>query len=270
MQNQKKSQHHVWILSGTSEGRDIAETFLNKGWSVSVSVVTPKASYSYKDLKGCYLLIGEIKGYKGVISVLENHIINEKQIDLIIDATHPFATRISTYLERASNAFDKKLFRFERSSKKSGNSIIIQDLDSLKNIEVSGKRFLLAIGSRFLPEASEILLKGGAIVFARIFPTNDSLKKAFISNLPQENIAIFESSNYKENNLPLEKTLCEYWSIDNVLCRDSGGYSQEVWSQISSSLNINLYLLKRPEYFNIQCFDNIHDLINKIDSIRFT
>ena len=45
----------------------------------------------------------------------------------------------------------------------------------------------------------------------------------------------------------MEKTLCDFWRIDYVLCRESGSYSQKNWERIIFGSNMKLFLVKRPE-----------------------
>ena len=64
----------------------------------------------------------------------------------------------------------------------------------------------------------------------------------------------------------LEKKLCEFWEIDYVLCRESGGYSQKNWESIVSGSKMKLFLVKRPTTKNdySYSFDQYHNLINHI------
>ena len=85
----------------------------------------------------------------------------------------------------------------------------------------------------------------GANVFARIISTPESISRGFASCVDNSNLAILNPSKIIENNL--EFYICKYWSIDYILCRDSGGYSQMIWEHISFLLKIKLFLSKRPE-----------------------
>ena len=88
--------------------------------------------------------------------------------------------------------------------------------------------------------------------------------KPLTTSPKRTNIAILEPSKIRED--VLEKKLCEFWNIDYVLCRESGGYSQKNWEKIISQSNMKLYLVKRPKIKNEYSlfFDQHNNLIEHI------
>ena len=64
----------------------------------------------------------------------------------------------------------------------------------------------------------------------------------------------------------MEKTLCDFWRIDYVLCRESGSYSQKNWERIIFGSNMKLFLVKRPElkYNNSSVFYKYDSLVDHI------
>ena len=109
MQNPKKCHENVWILSGTSDGPIIADKLLNLNYVVFVSVVSFKASLVYPKKNKLHIITGKIIDEIEVHQFLEKH-----QIDLIIDATHPFAMQISTNLLKGCKKLNKMLLREDR------------------------------------------------------------------------------------------------------------------------------------------------------------
>ena len=69
----------------------------------------------------------------------------------------------------------------------------------------------------------------------------------------------------KKGNI-LEKTLCDYWKIDYILCRDSGSYAQKNWEEIVYESDMELFLVKRPKlkYKNPLIFFEYDKLIKQI------
>ena len=130
--------------------------------------------------------------------------------------------------------------------------------------KIKNKNILLAIGSRFLHETASYYKSCGANLFTRVLPTHESISKAFGSCIKNSNIAILEPSKKKESLL--EKTLCDFWRIDYVLCRESGSYSQKNWERIIFGSNMKLFLVKRPElkYNNASVFYQYDTLVDHI------
>ena len=90
MQNSEKCHENVWILSGTSDGPIIDDKLLDLNYVVFVSVISYKASLAYPEKDNLHIITGKIIDEFEVRQFLEKH-----QIDLIIDATHPFAMPVS-------------------------------------------------------------------------------------------------------------------------------------------------------------------------------
>ena len=107
----------------------------------------------------------------------------------------------------------------------------------------------------------------GANIFARILATPHGVSKGFSSCINNSRLAILNPKNSKENNL--EYYLCKHWSIDYILCRDSGGYSQIIWDEICLKSNIKLFLLQRPRVpIDSLIFSQYDDLIQNITQFK--
>ncbi|WP_413391795.1 precorrin-6A/cobalt-precorrin-6A reductase [Prochlorococcus marinus] len=71
------------------------------------------------------------------------------------------------------------------------------------------------------------------------------------------------------SNGKIEKALVKKWDIDGVICRQSGGRNELLWHRICISMNIKLWLLKRPcELKHINSIDNYETLIKRLKSIN--
>ncbi len=263
MQNSEKCHENVWILSGTSDGPIIAEKLLNLNYVVFVSVISYKASLVYPKKDKLHIITGKIIDEIEVRQFLEKY-----QIDLIIDATHPFAMQISANLVKGCKKSNKLLLRFERQSqvKSSLNSRFLEDLKEIKISEIKNKNLLLAIGARCLNEVAEYYMNLEVNIFARILATEKSILNGFSSCIRNSNIAILNPSKFRKHKL--EYFLCKNWNIDYILCRDSGSYSQMIWEDISEKTNIKLFKLRRPIDKRIQnIFSDYDSLIKFISKI---
>ena len=262
MQNKENCYENVWILSGTADGPILANKLIKLNYEVFASVVTYRAGESYLKNSKLHIITGKLKDKNEIIKFIKKN-----KIKFVIDATHPFALIISKNLNSACNKIKIPLLVFERKSifKKSSNLSYISNLKDIKKFDLKNKNILLAIGSRFLNETASYYLNLGANVFTRILPTQESISKAFGSSIKHSNIAILEPS--KTINCNLEKTLCDFWQIDYILCRESGSYSLKNWEKIIKRSNMKLFLVKRPiiKYDNSYFFSNHNNLIDHIN-----
>ena len=76
----------------------------------------------------------------------------------------------------------------------------------------------------------------------RILPRPGSLQLALAAGLTPERVACL----HPEGDGRLERALCRRWGIRSVLCRQSGGESEERWHEVCGSLGLKLLLLARP------------------------
>ena len=242
MQNQQNCYENVWILSGTADGPVLASKLVELKYTVFTSVVTYKAGLSYLKNSKLHIITGKLKNKDEIINFIRRN-----KIKFVVDATHPFALIISENLNKACQEISIPLLVFERKSliKKSKKINYISNLKDIKKIDLENKNILLAIGSRLLDDTATHYLNCGANVFTRVLPTRESVSNAFGSCIKKSNIAILEPS--KKNTFYLEKNLCDFWRIDYILCRESGGYSQKNWERIISRSEMKLFLVKRPK-----------------------
>jgi precorrin-6A/cobalt-precorrin-6A reductase len=261
MQNEENCHENVWILSGTSDGPEIANRLLELNYSVFVSVLTYKAGQAYIENPKLHIITGKLNNKDQIINFIEKN-----QIKCVVDATHPFAVIISENLKNACEEINMPLLLFERKSliKNTNNFFYINDLKDINKVDLENKNVLLAIGSRFLNDTANYYINCKANVFTRVLPTYESITKAFGSSIRNSNIAILEPS--KSEKLILEKKLCDFWEIDYVLCRESGSYSQKNWESIISGSKMKLFLVKRPKLRN-DCSYSFNQYQNLIDHI---
>lgn len=245
MHQREKCHRHLWILSGTGEGPFLARELIDRGWNISVSVVSRQASLVYRDLPLEKLTIGPINGIEGIKSFLREAQISHNGFDLIVDATHPFALLISSQITEVCKELRQPLLRYERPVEDLGIANLIKSPEALSRFDLSGQRLLMAIGSRSLKEASMAAQKSGAKVFARILPMQESLRQALNTSISENHLALLHPRAVKDSGR-IEIALCRKWSITGIVCRQSGGVTEKFWQKTAKSMNLDLWLLSRP------------------------
>ena len=262
MQNQKKCYQNVWILSGTADGPILADMLMKHDYVVFVSVISYKAGNVYPINDKLHIITRKLCNEEEI-----KEFIIANQIKYVVDATHPFALRISENLRKGCQEIGLPLFEYQRISENKSNVEIISNFKDIKSKDLKNKNILLAIGSRALNEVAKFYIDIGANVFARIIATPESISRGFSSCVKNYKLAILNPSETITDNL--ESYLCKHWDIDLILCRDSGGYSQKIWDQICFHSNIKLFLLKRPELQEgIFVFSKYDDLIKNIINLK--
>jgi len=263
----KKCQPHLWLLTGTVEGHVFAKSLLEEGWKITVSVVSDRASIPYEKLNLEKILIGALINEEEMHNVILNARVNHDGFNCVIDLTHPFAVNITSSISKVCKELGQPFIRYERAIDDISDAFLIEKFSDLQNYDLNNKAILLAVGVRHLQEALIVARNLGASVYARILANPESIRKILSSSIPKTNFAVLNPSVSSDGII--EKALLKKWNIDGVICRQSGGKNEILWHRICLSMNINLWLLKRPsEIKNLNSIDSYEKLIKRLQSIN--
>jgi precorrin-3B C17-methyltransferase len=244
----------IWVFSGTADGNALALRIAEWGARVVVSTAT-----SY----GRELAMTRLPS----VAVRSGRIgINARRRELqvfraraIVDATHPFATKISSQLIALGAELGIPYLRYERKVVDcSRPAIFCQTVGEAAAKAISlGKRIFLATGSKDLqvflshPGASE------RDWFVRVAPEPESLENALSFGVPRARLLAIQGPCSRE----LNETLWKDWQIDCVVTKESGaagGFGAK--ADAAYSLGIPLIVINRPRL-------NYPDVANDFDLI---
>ena len=265
MDIRKKCQPHLWLLTGTGEGHVFAKNLLKEGWKITVSVVSYRASIPYEELNLEKILIGALMSELEIRNIILNARNNQIGFHCVIDLTHPFATKITSTLSKVCKELDQQFIRYERPINNISNAFLLKKFDDLSNYDLKNKSILFALGVRHLEEALIFARDLGVTSYARVLANPGSIKGVLSSSLLKTNIAILNPSGSSDGKI--EKALVRKWTIDGVICRQSGGKNEMLWHQICLCMGIDLWLLERPpKVKSINLVDNYEELVRKLES----
>ena len=64
----------------------------------------------------------------------------------------------------------------------------------------------------------------------------------------------------------IERSLCRRWGIGVVLCRQSGGVTEQLWHQLTTDLGLRLLLLRRPfPPDGMECVEDVSSLMDRLE-----
>ena len=226
----------VWLVSGTGEGPPLAAALLQRGWQVRVSVVSGAAARAYAAHPALSVAVGALGNDAAVAAQLQCH-----PPRWVIDASHPFAQRITAQLQAACQTAAVPLLRLLRPpvADAGERAELLAGLTALSQVDLSGQRLLLAVGARQLREA--LALSNASVHFARILDNPLSLQLALAAGLGDGQLACL-----RPGDGAVEEALLRRWRISAVLCRQSGGPSETLWRQLARTHGLRLLLLQRP------------------------
>ena len=225
----------IWLLAGTGDGPPLAEALLLQGWRVKVSVVSEAAARAYGPHPRLQVEAGALAGAAAISAELRR-----QAYGAVVDATHPFAERISAALTAACQSQGQRLLRLQRHVPSGRGVVLLPALTALGVQPLAGERLLLAIGMRQLGAA--VSLSPGAIHHARLLPSAEALQRAQAAGLAGERVACVRPSRSGW----IEAGLLRHWGITAVLARQGGGFSEAVWQRLCAEQEVRLLLIERP------------------------
>ncbi|MHB1796214.1 MAG: cobalt-precorrin-6A reductase [Acidobacteriaceae bacterium] len=238
----------VLILGGTSEASEIAKRLAARS---DVTVISSLAGrVSQPRLPAGIVRVGGFGGVAGLISYLVN-----ENIGVVIDATHPFASRISGNAELACNTLSLPLIAFERPPWKPQELDLwrtvpdVQAAASMSNHE--GSRVFLSIGRQELGAFSDCI-DAWFLVRAIDEPAD---------KMPAKSKLILQRGPF---HLDDELQLFRNESISLIVSKNSGGTATYSKIEAARVLRIPVVMIDRPLKHTIPTVARPEDVLLKL------
>lgn len=220
----------VLLLAGTAEGREIAAALSRKG-AIAIASLAGATRNAAK-----LALPTRVGGFGGA-EAFKDYLIAEK-ITHVIDATHPFASRISLRSAQVAEALDVRyvqILRPEWHPEPGDDWEIVKD--EAAACKVIGKRatVFLATGRQTLARFSQL---SGQTVFCRqIDPPTAPFP--------------FEGGSYVIGRPPFsirdEVTLFDRLGVDVLVTKNAGGQASRSKLDAARQLGLKVVMIERPE-----------------------
>ena len=240
----------IWLIGGTSESRAIAQQLTQQGIPWLVTVVSPTAARLYQGLPG-QVQPGALDP-AGMQTLIRQH-----NIRAIVDASHPFATKISNQ----AMALGMPYLRFERQAcELEPPAESVPDLDTLLQPHyLENRRVLLTVGIKALQRFQPWQQR--ARLWARILPTAKA-QAIQLGFAPEQLICDRSPTN------PLtEQTLWQRLGVDTVVTKASGGPGGvPVKLAAAKALGVRLLVIARTKLVYPQ---QTHDLDEVVTFCRY-
>ena len=254
----------ILLLSGTSEGRLLSARLGAEGLPFVASVTTPEARHLFAELDPPpEVLVKQLSGEAMATFLRERH------VRVILDATHPFAQRISEKAIQVAAQEHIPYVRYERPTTspalplpewEGGEMITVPDMGMAAQVCLQrGSRVFLTTGTKTLPVFREVM--ACKWVMARVLPTIASLSQALEAGLPPAQILALRGPFSQE----LECALLRQYRIDLLVTKDSGAAGGvDVKLAAAAALQVPAVVVSRPQV----SYPNLcHDLEQAVQTV---
>jgi len=203
----------VLVLAGTGEGREIANRLVDTGMEVVVSTLTGYGSTLLP--KNCVRLTGPLEP-DSLTDILSHG------VTAVVDATHPYAFRITSLTQEATARLGIPYFRYSRPRTElpSDNMIFYEtDLEGCcRRAFTLGRVVFSTLGVKSLPVLVQEARQASGRVIARILPDQGSLAICLNLGLKPSEIIAMEGPFSQT----LNRELLLHFQCDCLITKDSG------------------------------------------------
>ncbi|MEM9277655.1 MAG: cobalt-precorrin-6A reductase [Pseudomonadota bacterium] len=218
----------ILILGGTKEAAELAAQLVAENHDVTTSLAGRTKEPEPVSGK---VRIGGFGGIEGLADYLKSN-----AIELLIDATHPFAKQISDNAVEAANLANVKLeikTRPEWQKQEEDRWIEVSSLDAARDAISAGARVLLALGSQHID-----LFRTRSDVFYLVRMVDQPPEPL---SLPNHELLIGKPDTEWQR----EKETLEQYGITHIVCRNSGGTGAYAKIEAARNLGIKVVIVAR-------------------------
>ncbi|MBR6091062.1 MAG: precorrin-6A reductase, partial [Anaerolineaceae bacterium] len=232
----------ICLFAGTSEGRALTEFLGKQPCGLTVCVATEYGG----ELLACPEQVRVIRQRLSQEEIL--NLLEENNYDLVIDATHPYAVKVTENISEACGKTGTEYLRLLRGkSQDDADAVIVPDVGSAVDfLETVTGNILLTTGSKDIDKFSRLTDFSGR-VFARVLPMISSLEACRDAGLRASQIIAMQGPFSVETNLAQLHETGARW----LVTKDSGtagGF--EAKAEAARMAGAGLVVIGRPPQQN--------------------
>ena len=248
----------ILILSGTEEGKEIVRRLHEEGTNLLTTVAT---EYGKKMFEQVGLEAVCLQGRLDTSGF--SRLIEEKGIDTVVDATHPYAIEVSQNAMDACKKTNVRYLRFEREGIPIPAHPLIHRVKTMADaVDISrtlGKRIFLTTGISSV--ARFIVFKGEKELYVRILPIPEHIALCLDVGIPPANIIAMHGP-FSED---LNRAMFRQYQINTMVTKDSGE-AGGVLEKINAALSegIDSVVIERPRLEFPQKYSSIDEVVHAV------
>lgn len=231
----------VLLLAGTAEVHEILPALVESGLTVVATAVTSYGAQILNEYAPGQVVARPLDG-DGFVELMR-----EKRVNVVVDATHPFASRVSKNAIRACKTLGVRYIRYERPACELPDHQLIfrcRDFQEAAQMAVSfGETIFLTTGSKTLDIFCEAARKAGKRLVARVLPEPGVLARCLALGLkPSDIVAMQGPFSYELNRV----LLVDYGA--SVLVTKESGLAGGTDTKVKAALDLGIpvVLIERP------------------------
>ena len=251
----------IFVLAGTQDGREIVRLLLEQGHDVAASVVSSYGGELLAHACGQRCLIND----KPLDEAALKDYLQEHDIRLLVDASHPYAANVSRNAIAVCQALSLPYIRYERDlSKLDYDRItVVHSYEEAAQAAASlGKKIFLTTGSRNLDKFVHSPDLKDCELTARVLPTAEVIGLCESLGLDAGHIVALQGPFSQE----LNRELFRKYGAEVIITKNSGTIGgTDTKFAAAAELNLPIVLIDRPK-LNYPCIT--HDYAEVLAFVR--
>lgn len=233
----------IFVLAGTQDGREIVRLLLEQGHDVAASVVSSYGGELLAHACGQRCLIND----KPLDEAALKDYLQEHDIRLLVDASHPYAANVSRNAIAVCQALSIPYIRYERDlSKLDYDRItVVHSYEEAAQAAASlGKKIFLTTGSRNLDKFVHSPDLKNCELTARVLPTAEVIGLCESLGLDAGHIVALQGPFSQE----LNRELFRKYGAEVIITKNSGTIGgTDTKFAAAAELNLPIVLIDRPQ-----------------------
>lgn len=236
----------ILILGGTAEARVIASELISVGHDVTSSLAGVTSKPLLPDGK---VRVGGFGGAEGL-----RHYLQQNAVDILVDATHPYAAIISRNAFEAVQFGPTQLLRFERAAWS-----LMKD-DNWTSVAT------LTEAAKFLPAGAKVFITTGRKDLRPFLDRTDLSGTIRTVEPPAETLpanwrVILDRPPHTIEN---ELALFQREAFTHIISKNAGGTATRAKLDVARQLAIPVVMVQRPFKPACETFTNVQTLIMRL------
>lgn len=228
----------IWLIGGTSEGRNLIKALADLDIQIYVSVATEYGaelidSYPNVTVMAARMQLEEMQDF-----------IRQHKPDYVVDATHPYATVVTETVRNACANEGCNYLRLVRPAGESGNYVTVSDFaEAVELLNHMEGNIFLTTGSKNLLDFTGVVNYAERIAL-RVLPMESSLQTALTLGYKPSNIVCMQGPFSKELNI----AMLHKFQSKFMVTKDSGaagGFDEKV--EAAEAAGAKLIVIGRGE-----------------------
>ncbi|MCF6159431.1 MAG: precorrin-6A reductase [wastewater metagenome] len=254
----------ILVLSGTEEGKEVVRKLHEEGIGIITTVATEYGKKIFEQMGLESVCLSGRLDADGFIQLIK-----ERGVDIVVDATHPYATQVSLYAMDACKRVNIRYLRFERQRIEIPEHSFVHKVKTMEEAvdkaRMLGKRMFLTTGISGVSKF--IQLKSKKELYVRILPVPEHITLCINAGIPPMHIIAMHGP-FSED---LNRAMFRQYHIHTVVTKDSGdagGVSEKIRAAIAEG--IDTIVIERPDIEFPKIYSSTDEIVRIIKMQQYS